>query len=1410
MTQNHNLGKHLRHHRMTARVAAMGAAIMFAAPPLLTAEVTVDPNEVGAAEITNEAGNPADPTTTTNTDNLVVGFNDLGELLIDTDNKFNGLTSVINAAGTIGFNAGAEGAVTVTGNGATWTNAGNLTVGLEGGGLLTIEDGAAVTNTTGFLGSGGDAFGTATVTGTGSTWTHSDQLFVGGSTLSASAGGSLAVSSGGSVNVANTLKLWNTGTIDLSSGGAITTGSLDNTANGTLNHSGGTLTINGGALLPDGTGNYAVGGTDPHLVLDNATFTLPDAGTIFVGNLNVGNTGMGSLTIQNGSTATVRSAHAGSLLGSSGSGTITVTGVGSTLTSNVNMVVGLDGPGTLNVEAGGSVVSGVLGSIGDSIGATGTATVTGSGSTWTNNGALHVGNFGTGTLNITNGGSVTVETLGVIGFGRLTEFDFGIGDVLVNGTGSTLTSNNELRVGGGGEGNLSVEAGGRVVSSGLVSIGHDPGSRPSDATVDGSASTWTHNGEFHVGGGGSGTLLVQNGGSVTDTIGLIGVSPGAIGTATVTGTNSTWSHSDQLFVGGTAMSAGGGGILTVDSGGSVSVTNTLKQWNSSTINLNAGGSIAAGSLDNTANGNLNHTGGTLTISGPFLPGGTGDYEIDGPDNPHLVADGLLFALPTGRNLLVGPTATGSLTLQNGATFTDGTGLTSLGRDSFSSSTLAVTGNGSRWTTAGLTVGDTGTGFLQIDNGGTVDVQNVSAPLRIGRARGSVGTVAVSGNGSTLTSIHSIIVGDGLAPTVGPGSGGTLRIEDGGTVSSNRGIIGLDTTSTGAVVVTDPGSTLHLFFTLEVAGNSSNSSLRIENGGAVNDRDGIIGSTSSSGGVATITGAGSNWTHINSITVGSSGAGHLRVEDGGVVVNPVGMIAELPGSSGTATVTGPGSTWTNNEQLAIGGSLTAAGGNGTLNIEAGGTVVADSFNIWPTGALNLVGGTLTTVGDISAGSLPVNFIAGTVQISQSKTLAFQTMRGLDVATLSIGKTLRVDGTVTISSPLTLTGGTLSADRVQGFQLVDFQSGTWKLTQDDLTVGLTGQTGATINLGASKHIDVTHNVAIDAIGLVNLNGGSLTAATTTNNGQIHLAGVSSLLNGITIQNNALLTGDGRVGAALHNNATGQVRNTTGQTLSFLGSGNTNSGVIATIGGTIDFLNDLTNTARIDGQNGVFQFNDGLINDGQFSMSVGNSSVFGTVTNSVSGKVNIAGASTATFFGDVTNEGDYFIGDGSRAVFAGNVNGSGDFLGSGGIVEFTAGFSPGSSPGEVLIDGDAAFSSSNTLVLELAGTTAGSEYDHVIVGGELTAAGILDIQLLDGFAPQSGDTFDLLDFGSLSGSFSEVLLPKLGRGLSFDTSSLLTNGSISVIPEPSSLLLFSLTVLGMIVRRGSICPEVRRCPA
>ena len=147
----------------------------------------------------------------------------------------------------------------------------------------------------------------------------------------------------------------------------------------------------------------------------------------------------------------------------------------------------------------------------------------------------------------------------------------------------------------------------------------------------------------------------------------------------------------------------------------------------------------------------------------------------------------------------------------------------------------------------------------------------------------------------------------------------------------------------------------------------------------------------------------------------------------------------------------------------------------------------------------------------------------------------------------------------------------------------------------------------------------------------------------------------------------------------------------------------------------------------------------------------------------------------------------GGGSVDVQEGTVTGGGSI---GGNVKNNGGtISPGNSAGTMEIAGDYVQTEEGTLLMEIAGTKPGSEYDLLTVEGQVSLDGVLEVALLEGFQPAAGDSFDLLDFGSLAGAFDNLDLPQLAVGLAWDTIDLYVDGSVSIIPEPCGILLLVL---------------------
>jgi hypothetical protein len=186
---------------------------------------------------------------------------------------------------------------------------------------------------------------------------------------------------------------------------------------------------------------------------------------------------------------------------------------------------------------------------------------------------------------------------------------------------------------------------------------------------------------------------------------------------------------------------------------------------------------------------------------------------------------------------------------------------------------------------------------------------------------------------------------------------------------------------------------------------------------------------------------------------------------------------------------------------------------------------------------------------------------------------------------------------------------------------------------------------------------------------------------------------------------------------------------------------------------------------------------------------------ITVAAGGVIEGAGGVGPAVFGGLINHGVVQ----NVMMVNGLVKGDGQFI----DVIFTGGtFSPGMSPASLTLT-DPTFTGSETLEMELGGLTQGTEYDHLDILGTAHLDGTLSVVLIDGFTPDSGNSFDLFD-GTLSGTFDTLYFPTLAQGLYWDWSTLYTDGTIrvegTVVPVPGAFVLgvLGLTLVRRVVRR------------
>lgn len=224
---------------------------------------------------------------------------------------------------------------------------------------------------------------------------------------------------------------------------------------------------------------------------------------------------------------------------------------------------------------------------------------------------------------------------------------------------------------------------------------------------------------------------------------------------------------------------------------------------------------------------------------------------------------------------------------------------------------------------------------------------------------------------------------------------------------------------------------------------------------------------------------------------------------------------------------------------------------------------------------------------------------------------------------------------------------------------------------------------------------------------------------------------------------------------------------------GKGSVQVDVINTEGGNIIAINDfLTFTGSVFNEAG----GDITVVSGTLTVpGDGNGATDDGIINL--GAINLI---NAVVNGDVRSPSNTVVNVAGTATFNGLFKGAASFSGTQNLVTFNGGYEPGDSPAQINFGGNVNFGSGNTLTMELGGTTAGSQYDQLVVGDTATFGGTLDVVLINSFAPAAGQVFQLFSAAHQVGGFTTVSLPALDTGLEWDNR-IAADGSIAVVAVP-----------------------------
>lgn len=396
--------------------------------------------------------------------------------------------------------------------------------------------------------------------------------------------------------------------------------------------------------------------------------------------------------------------------------------------------------------------------------------------------SLGSGNGAQGTLTVSNGGHLTIDSTGTgtaAGFTVGGRTSTGSGKMVVSGVGSQVLISGDstsnlfpgFTVGRGGLGDLQVLGGGKIIvtnnssGTGGFNVGGIAGTAGNGfpvgngtIAVSGPGSTLdiqAIHGNFDIGSrsGGVGTVSVNGGGFLHAEQGTIGLTAGSVGTLTISGSGSS------VVLNGDD-GAGRGAILRVGASGQ----GTLNILNGSQLRVSStssfGGLVAGGNSAQTGGvGTINVSAGSILINGGTssrlsLGGGAG-----GDAALNITSGGQVFVAPT-------PGSGGGVYIS---------------REAGSSGSATVSGFGSLLSAgdflgigvASDRVSNSGIGTLTLQGGGTASATNI----RVGSQGSILGVGSLVGN---VTDAGGII-----APGLGSSTFGQIGINGNLTLLSGK-------------------------------------------------------------------------------------------------------------------------------------------------------------------------------------------------------------------------------------------------------------------------------------------------------------------------------------------------------------------------------------------------------------------------------------------------------------------------------------------------------------------------------------------------------------------------------------------------------------------------------------------------
>jgi autotransporter-associated beta strand protein len=679
---------------------------------------------------------------------------------------------------------------------------------------------------------------------------------------------------------------------------------------------------------------------------------------------------------------------------------------------------------------------------------------------------------------------------------------------------------------------------------------------------------------------------------------------------------------------------------------------------------------------------------------------------------------------------------------------------------------------------GLSIGATGGGFSLAGNGGALDFDNTpgqAALVELAVGQGDTISAPVyldTDLNVSNASVNALTIAGGIAGAknlnfLGPGSL---------TLSGSNTFTGVTMINAGSLKLSNQ--------------NAAQNTTLILNGGSVTFDSSVTGKIFTVGALAN--GGGYNLILQNNaaaaiaLTVGSNNTTNLYagILSGVGSLTKVGTGAQTIGSGATGGANYSGVTTILNGTLTLGGvgNLTTTG---TLDIS--GNAGACNLNVADSAVLTTSGTILIADG---AGNGYPGLGTLTVENNASLSAASLTFGGNYAGRVPNGSfvTVQDNGSLTIT-------GSFDVNRTKGGataenDLLDLNGGT-------LTVGNFLDSASTGNVGN------THQATI------NFNGGLLRANANDPTGSTFLPAFASgylmvnvLAGGAVIDNGgynitiaaSLLHGSGNPDGGLTVLGAGMVA---------LTGTNTYNGGTDLAGGILNFNASALGTGGVTFDGGTLQWATGNTKDISTQMVSVNP---GGGTLDVNGnRVTLAGAvggfGALTINSTLVNGVLVLLG---TNTFTGVTVASGATLGGNGIISGAVTVNAGGAlaPGNPL----GALTISNNLTLA-AGSTTFMQIQHspltndsVNIAGILNEGGTLNLTNSGGAAFMAGDSFKLFNAASCTGTFAGFVLPPLTGNLVWNTNTLKTSGTLSVVALTSPTITSLKINGGQLVINGS----------